>query len=240
MLLVQFNLAWKLALVINGLARPRLLDTYTAERTPVIAEMLRRSTAVLEATFRGEQDKAEKLRRDPAMSQLSVNYEWSPVVYDERRDGGRALAPEDPYGGGRRGLWAGDRAPEAPELRIVGGAEHVTSVFDLIDLAKHTIFVFVGKDAAAEDVRPFLDVVGHQPSGTCKTVLVFEDAPKDVQMPALADTSVVDTKGYAAQFYEVKDGVRAVVVRPDAVASAIVKTPAGLVHAFGLVFDAEH
>ena len=33
----SFNLAWKLALVVKG---PRLLDSYSEERIPVIAEMI--------------------------------------------------------------------------------------------------------------------------------------------------------------------------------------------------------
>jgi 2-polyprenyl-6-methoxyphenol hydroxylase-like FAD-dependent oxidoreductase len=39
------NLGWKLALVARGLARPELLDTYTAERHPVGAQVLRDSRA---------------------------------------------------------------------------------------------------------------------------------------------------------------------------------------------------
>jgi hypothetical protein len=39
------NLGWKLALVARGLADPELLDTYTAERHPVGAQVLRDSRA---------------------------------------------------------------------------------------------------------------------------------------------------------------------------------------------------
>ncbi|MEV0828485.1 FAD-dependent oxidoreductase [Nonomuraea rubra] len=39
------NLAWKLALVIGGLAGERLLDTYQAERRPLATQVLRGSTA---------------------------------------------------------------------------------------------------------------------------------------------------------------------------------------------------
>ncbi|MFB4271361.1 FAD-dependent oxidoreductase [Nonomuraea sp. GTA35] len=39
------NLAWKLALVIGGLAGERLLDTYEAERRPLATQVLRGSTA---------------------------------------------------------------------------------------------------------------------------------------------------------------------------------------------------
>ncbi|GAA4909075.1 4,5-epoxidase [Stackebrandtia albiflava] len=38
------NLAWKLALVLDGTAGPGLLDTYQAERRPIAEEVLRRTT----------------------------------------------------------------------------------------------------------------------------------------------------------------------------------------------------
>nr|WP_274636718.1 FAD-dependent oxidoreductase [Microbacterium bovistercoris] len=38
-----FNLAWKLAFVVKGLAGPRLLDTYTAERQPIGQQVVNRA-----------------------------------------------------------------------------------------------------------------------------------------------------------------------------------------------------
>lgn len=39
----SYNLAWKLALVLNGQAGPELLDTYTAERAPVARQIVLRA-----------------------------------------------------------------------------------------------------------------------------------------------------------------------------------------------------
>ncbi|MGW4211196.1 FAD-dependent oxidoreductase [Lentzea sp. NPDC004789] len=39
----SYNLAWKLALVLNGQAGPELLDTYTAERAPVAKQIVLRA-----------------------------------------------------------------------------------------------------------------------------------------------------------------------------------------------------
>ncbi|KAF4609916.1 hypothetical protein D9613_010247 [Agrocybe pediades] len=47
----SFNLAWKLALVLKGLAPESLLDTYNEERLPVIAEMLNMTSTILKKTF---------------------------------------------------------------------------------------------------------------------------------------------------------------------------------------------
>jgi hypothetical protein len=199
--------------------------------------MLRRSTELLDATLRGDEVTSNALRRDPALRQLGVNYEWSAVVYDERREGGRAPEPQGAYGGsGKLGVWAGDRAPDAPDLRLLGGTENMTSLYALLSLSKHSVIVFAGQDTTQEDARSFLDVVHRQPAGTCQTILVFEQAPQDAGLLSLADVAVVDTKGYVAQFYEAKSGVRAAVVRPDAVVGAMVKAPEGLANALGLVF----
>ena len=43
----SFNLAWKLALVLRGLAAPRLLDSYEAERLPVARRSCTAPDAVL-------------------------------------------------------------------------------------------------------------------------------------------------------------------------------------------------
>ncbi|KAF9499613.1 hypothetical protein BDN71DRAFT_1441757 [Pleurotus eryngii] len=48
-----FNLGWKLALVVNGHAKPSLLDSFTEERLPVIADMLDQTTMILKKAFNG-------------------------------------------------------------------------------------------------------------------------------------------------------------------------------------------
>jgi 2-polyprenyl-6-methoxyphenol hydroxylase-like FAD-dependent oxidoreductase len=50
---MQFNLGWKLSLVLKGRSSPKLLDSYNAERLPVITEMLGRTTELLNKTTAG-------------------------------------------------------------------------------------------------------------------------------------------------------------------------------------------
>ncbi len=59
-----FNLAWKLALVHDGVANPRLLDSYQAERRP-IAEMITQSGDMFEQA-QMLTDPTERERRDQA------------------------------------------------------------------------------------------------------------------------------------------------------------------------------
>jgi len=101
-----FNLAWKLALVCNGVADFPLLDSYEVERRPV-AEMVAQSGDIVE---QGEMltDAAERRSRDAAIratfaqprtrhneivaeTELNVEYSASPIVFGSA---GSALAAD--------------------------------------------------------------------------------------------------------------------------------------------------
>jgi hypothetical protein len=99
-----FNLAWKLALVCNGVADSSLLDSYEAERRPV-AEMVARSGDVVEqgemltdAIARRDRDStiraafvepASRHNEIVAETELNVDYSESPIVFG---DAGSAFA----------------------------------------------------------------------------------------------------------------------------------------------------
>lgn len=108
-----FNLAWKLAMVAGGAARPELLSTYDAERHPV-AE---RTLALTDRLFRGATSRRSMLLRRAVIavvmrsealqerlarrvSQTGVSYRGTPAVVDARR--WPRASPQ-----------AGDRAPAA-------------------------------------------------------------------------------------------------------------------------------
>jgi hypothetical protein len=66
-------------------------------------------------------------------------------------------------------------------------------------------------------------------------VLGCARAPESAS-PTVAD-AILNTKGYATQSYDVKQSIRAAVVRPVEIFAAMVRTAGGLAHALGLVFD---
>ncbi|KAI6108283.1 FAD binding domain-containing protein [Pisolithus sp. B1] len=134
-----FNIAWKMALVYKGLSPASLLDTYTAERLPVIAEMLGFTTEMhklmfnesdAEHTPRSSADDKHNsktvesqferaMRRGGKLYMLGVNYRTSPIVIDEfvSPPTPRGTAVNSTYGDTQEGvLRAGDRAPDAPGL----------------------------------------------------------------------------------------------------------------------------
>jgi 4,5-epoxidase len=118
-----YNLGWKLALVIQGRATERLLDTYEAERRPVAADVLQSTTTNTNLLLGN--NALTRLFRDhvfiPLMrlpriqrkfqakgSQLNVNYRGGPLAT------GGLLSRM--MGVVRSGPRAGDRAPNAPCL----------------------------------------------------------------------------------------------------------------------------
>ena len=133
----MINLSWKLAMVLNGRARPELLDTYQSDRLPVIRQLVRmteRATRAFNSTnplvhaaitrlapivlARSRvQDKAA-----PRLGQLTASYRGCPIS----------------KGGGQIGsLHAGDRVPD---LRVGNGR-----LYDLLDLSTLTVFVTGGR-----------------------------------------------------------------------------------------------
>ena len=71
----SFNLGWKLSLVVK---RPLLLDTYSEERLPVVSEMLKQTTKLLNAMVKSSKDDGAWNRSGSAL-QLGINFGWSGV-----------------------------------------------------------------------------------------------------------------------------------------------------------------
>ncbi|WP_190125639.1 FAD-dependent monooxygenase [Streptomyces inusitatus] len=91
-----YNLGWKLGQVIAG-APDALLDTYEAERRPIAARVLGRSSELYQNL---SQHRLAGLKRGDEERQLSLSYRGGPLA--------PAGAPAT------RTLAAGDRAPDAP------------------------------------------------------------------------------------------------------------------------------
>lgn len=105
-----YNLAWKLALVIKGVAHHRLLDSYDAERRPVGEEMVGRTHQRAEAQHRGETEMGTARERLMQEAQLLVNYRGSSWVAEESAKGH----------GEDHGPRPGDRAPDILGMRREG------------------------------------------------------------------------------------------------------------------------
>lgn len=146
-----YNLAWKLALVVRGIADEALLDSYHADRHPVGVRLLKTTDRMFAAI--GGQDWLARtargrvapvlattlLTRRPVrrrllgiLSQLRLSYPDSPLNAESGSDWGDAPAP-------------GDRAREADVL--VGGEQG--RIHDVLRGPRHTVLLFTGVDGGA-------------------------------------------------------------------------------------------
>ncbi|WP_244642392.1 FAD-dependent oxidoreductase [Phyllobacterium sp. 628] len=136
-----YNLAWKLAAVIDG-GDDSLLDSYEAERRPVAEAMLGLSTGLLDAMKRGD------IRRGRSVHQLDIGYPES------------VLSTEIPPRLG--GLLAGDRAPDAPLMAAAGQPRRL---FDLLTGPHWTLITYAARQEASSKSRRGLTVHHVGPDG---------------------------------------------------------------------------
>ncbi|MDX6464357.1 MAG: hypothetical protein QOE55_8054 [Acidobacteriaceae bacterium] len=150
----MINLAWKLAFVLKRQADPKLLDTYTHDRIPVIRNVLTKTEGLTDVigsenpTFRSvfshiapwivgtefvQENSTER------MSQLSLNYRDSPLSVSHHSLGS---------------LRAGDRMPNL-DVQVVGGRGEAireptaARLFQLLDTDRFTLLFANLKDAEA-------------------------------------------------------------------------------------------
>lgn len=179
------NLAWKLALALKGRAPDTLLDSYEAERRPVAADVVARTT---EASMNFGRPARPPNRLED--TQVLVSYAGGPLA----------------TGPGTEALKAGDRAPDAWGLRRLGFGFPLR-LFDLLKGPDWVLLVpLAGGDArAAEAAAAAL--------GTSVRVIAVApgaEAPED-QPPGVVLAH--DPEGGFAQAYGSAPG--AWLIRPD-------------------------
>lgn len=145
------NLSWKLAMVLNGVAKPELLDTYESDRLPVIkalVAMTERATTVFNSTNPIAHAALTRLaplvlasskvqaKAAPRLGQISATYRGRPSARG---------------GGSLGGLHAGDRVPDV----ALGGDR----LDDLLDVSTLTLLVSGDVGRLADAYAPWADVV---------------------------------------------------------------------------------
>lgn len=170
--------------------------------------------------------------RNLALRQQEINYRWSPLVHDVRHVPDlpeaelRAHAYEGYPGGDVR---AGDRAPDAPALVGVDGAE--TGLFSIFKPYYHTVLVFAPEGAGVAGV---INAAQVYPEGLVRTVILGRNGVP----PGVAGADAYhDKEGHAHKAYNVAgDRLAVVVVRPDGYVGGFVDDVAGLQTYFSRVF----
>ncbi|KAL1744896.1 FAD binding domain-containing protein [Schizophyllum fasciatum] len=218
-----YNLAWKIALVHKKLAPPAFLTTYSTERLPVIAIMLKKTTELLDKTMLSFKKSLtntdamdEAWARGGELQQFGVNYRGSSIVLDERNPLEPGAIPSA-YGSGAGGLRAGDRAPCAP---VKGAGAKL--LFDLFDYARHTVLMFT---ASANAARAVIEAAKALPAGVAEVAVVV---PKGKALEVPEAKVLEDAEGHAYASYQAEQDPTIVVVRPDGAIGAIVLEASGV------------
>jgi 2-polyprenyl-6-methoxyphenol hydroxylase-like FAD-dependent oxidoreductase len=154
-----YNLAWKLALVLEGRAPDSFLDSYHEERYPIGRRLLRTTDQLFNVAAthnpvlirlrnfllpwilpRAMGKRSLRARAFRFVSQLGIKYPGSSIVGEELGGADRTF---------RSGPAAGHRAPDAP-LRLVGESRP-TSLFSRLREAPHHLLLFGGWGSDADD-----------------------------------------------------------------------------------------
>ena len=183
------NLAWKLALALDGCAAPDLLDSYDAERRPIGEEVVGRTVrSAREGIGADSTDVSYVIRRE---AQLLIDYAGSPVI----------------------GSGGGGRAPDATGLTRAVVTEPLR-LFWLLGRREHTMLCYGGVDAGPADVALFEDAADAAIKAAHGRMDVYLIAAPDADVAGTVLPLIHDRDGYFAQMYS-PAGTSTYVVRPD-------------------------
>ncbi|MFF0218406.1 FAD-dependent monooxygenase [Streptomyces vinaceus] len=198
-----WNLAWKLALAVEGAGAPGLLASYDAERRPVGQEVVGRTVRQAAEGVQADPEDADTLMMRQA--QLLVGYRGSPLVQADPQD-------EDGAGAGPR---PGDRAPDCGGL-----SGHIAAypmrLYDLLRGREHMLLLY-GPGPELDGLAELASVVrGHAP-GRVEVCAILAEAGPGAEAdagPAAPVPVYRDGRGEFARMYGVREPA-AFVVRPD-------------------------
>jgi 2-polyprenyl-6-methoxyphenol hydroxylase-like FAD-dependent oxidoreductase/heme-degrading monooxygenase HmoA len=197
-----WNLGWKLALAVRGLAAPGLLDSYEAERRPAGKMIVDRAVAI---AFTDEMDMEDEKAQFLLEMQMTMNYAGSPLVGEAPAGESFPAGPEP-----------GHRAPDVQGLRRFGVA-HPLRLFDLTRGTRATLLLHADVGASEEQVLALEKLavgVRQQSRGEVNAYLV---ADPDARVPLLVDLPVIRDadRSFAAAYGVAGAGTAAYLVRPD-------------------------
>lgn len=236
------NLAWKLALVSRGVAHPRLLDSYEAERRPIAEELLRNTDRAMRAAGKVvplRHPLALSLRNGlmslvssldfvrnnmaQAVSMVDRNYRDSALVAQHREPIWRAnviprreteLPDLAAWSAFGSGPEPGDRAPDV--IYEAGDIDAPARLFQRLDPTRHTLLLFDG-EAATEGGYRSLRGIAERVAARCGDAVTSILVTPQPQLPESAGWQgpvILDEVGSIHQRY----GARAeclYLIRPD-------------------------
>ena len=204
-----FNLAWKLALVVQGKASERLLESYASEREEVGRQLVQRTGLFTRLALRHQPlaiaardmiiphvTRLEKVQQafTATMAELSIAYRHSPLVSEYH---GEKTRP------GHSPVKAGDRAPDGPVTTATVKAPG--RLYELLNGNRHVLLIF----AHQKEIRSELQHTLREWQDWLDVYLIQRSQPDGEGKQAYYDPD-----GSLAQRYGIADeGL--VLIRPD-------------------------
>lgn len=209
-----FNLAWKLALVLQGQAKASLLDSYHDERYPIIHGMVKETEAATKMVM-SEDGFIEKLTAFSEgfalpvsravqgmlnrLAQIDLRYENSKVI-DYANVSGHIILQ-------------GMRAPDA----VLGSGRRL---YDAWRDGRHHLLVFLGAEPSAARVKAVAELTALVEAKFGEVVV---DVVAKTVVPALPK-AMLDEDGLAHDAYYADTQPMLYLVRPDNVIAAVSKS----------------
>ncbi|GCE29443.1 oxygenase [Dictyobacter alpinus] len=196
-----YNLAWKLALVVQGKARESLLASYTLEREPIAAHLLRSALlstrlisprnplvkyagSVMKQVLRFEPLRhAISLRITRGMTALTISYPHSPIVGENwmSRSGRRSFFLNANH------YFSPGFAPgsRVPDMLIDRGAG--THLFDYLQRTYFTLLLFTGKNASDEVYEALKEIIATISERYGDTIAVLVVSSSKLVVPSILE-----------------------------------------------------
>lgn len=206
-----FNLGWKLAYVLKGLAKPELLDTYNEERHPV-------AKALIEGTNKGyttilhPSELAQAAVRQFGPFLLSSDFVRTKLMetLEEIRIGYHRSSLTEEHRG-THGVQAGDRAPDALVVRLSDC--ETFRIHQLLQGTHWTLFAFAGGKPRAEEVDTLLTQLEKLVASYPQQLKGFAVLPE--LQPVEAETiTLIDSERFAHEHFGIEEATY-VLIRPD-------------------------
>jgi len=204
------NLAWKLALAVQGVAAPDLLASYDNERRPVGEEVVGRTVRHARTGFEADPDDPSVVIRREA--QLLVNYRNSVVVG----------VAGDPIVCGPQ---PGDRAPDCRGLRRPAVTDPLRLYAVLVG-DDHTLLCYIDEPGQLDALTAVADAVEASPTHIRLYVVLAGETAIDPLL--VAGSCLIDTGGEFRAAYGARGG-DAVLVRPDGYLGLVARPITGVV-----------
>lgn len=200
-----YNLAWKLALVIKGKAKPSLLKSYHKERYPVVKEIVKQTERYTNmalfdtAFFKTLRNFAKNIKQDTKpltkkiamqLTQLNIQYQKSPVI-DYDNVSGESI---------QQGTRIGD-------VKIHSSSR----LYDYLRNTKHHAFLFAGPLQDQNALKKILELqklLNKNYFGVMDAHVVLQEKAADIE------NLIFDPNGILHEHFKVKHPA-IYVIRPD-------------------------